>query len=162
MVCVQMLLFSHSVMSDSLQPHELKHARLPCPLPTPGAYSNSCLLSQWCHSTTSSSVTPFASCLLSFAASGAFPVSQLFTSGGQSIGASASTSVLPMNIQGWFLSCLQLLAAPWTAVHQVPLSFTISWSSLSLSLSLSIYIYIVYIHIYKSQWSYKHPPYLLY
>ena len=168
MVCVQMLLFSRSVMSDSLQPHELQHARLPCPLPTPRAYSNSCPLSQWCHSTNSSSVTPFSSCLQSFATSGSFPMSQLFTSGGQSIGASASTSILPMNIQGWFLSRLQLLAAPWTAVHQVSLSFTISWSLLSLSLSLSlyiyiyVYIYIVYTHIYKSQWSYKCPPYLLY
>ena len=102
MVCVQMLLFSHSVMSDSLQPHELKHARLPCPLPTPGAYSNSCPLSRWSHPTISSSVIPF-SCLQSFPESGSFPVSQFFTSGGQSIGASALASVLPMNIQVWFL-----------------------------------------------------------
>ena len=94
--------FSHSVMSDSLQPHGLQHSRLPCPSPTPGAYSNSCPLSWWCHSTTSSSVFPFSSCLQSFPASGSFPLSQFFTSGGQSIGVSASVSVLPKNIQDWF------------------------------------------------------------
>ena len=90
--------FTHSVVSNSLQPHELQHARPPCPSPTPGAYSNSCSLSQQCHPTTSSSVIPF-SCLQSFPASGSFPVHQFFTSGGQSIGVSASASVLPMNIQ---------------------------------------------------------------
>ena len=90
--------FSHSVASDSLQPHELQHARLPSP--TPGAWSNSCPLSQWCHPTVSTSVVPFSSCLQSFPASGSFPMSQFFTSGGQTIGAPAS--VLPMNIQDWF------------------------------------------------------------
>ena len=93
--------FSCSVTSNSLQPHGLQHARLPCPSPTPRACSNSCPWSQWCHPTISSSVIPF-SCLQSFPASGSFLVSQLFTSGGQSIGASASTSVLPVNIQDWF------------------------------------------------------------
>ena len=88
-------------MSDSLWPHGLQHARLPCPSPTPRACSNSCPLSQWCHPTISSSVVPFSSCLQSFPASGSFPMSQLFSSGGQSIGASAA-SVLPMNIQAWF------------------------------------------------------------
>ena len=92
---------SCSVMSDSLQPHGLQHARLPCLTPTPGAYSNSCPLSQWCHPTISSSVIPF-SCLQSFPASGSFLVSQFFASGGQSTGVSASASVLPMNIQDWF------------------------------------------------------------
>ena len=92
--------FSCSVMSDSLQPHGLQHTRLPCPSPTPGAYSNSCPLSWWCHTTISFSVISFSSCLQSFPASGSFPVSHFFTSGGQSIGASAS--VLPMNIQDWF------------------------------------------------------------
>ena len=92
----------HSVMSDSLRPHGLQHARLPCPSPTPGAYSKSCPLSRWCHLTISTSVTPFSSCLQSFPASGSFPTSQFFTSGGQSIGVSALTSVLPMNIQDWF------------------------------------------------------------
>ena len=101
-VALLLMLFSHSVVSDSLQPHGLQHARLPCPSPSPRACSNSCLLSQWCHPTISSSVVPCSSCLQSFPASGSFPVSHLFTSGGQSIGVSASTSVLPMNIQDWF------------------------------------------------------------
>ena len=93
--------FSCSVVSDSLQPHGPQHARPACPSPTPGAYSTSCPLSWWCHPTISSSVIPFSSCLQSFPASGSFPMSQLFTSGGQSIGVSASTSVLPMNTQVW-------------------------------------------------------------
>ena len=96
-----MLLFSCSVVSNSLQPHGLQHARPPCPLPTPRVYSDSCPLSRWCHSTISSFVVPFSSCLQSFLASGYFQMSQLFTSDGQSIGVSASTSVLPMNTQGW-------------------------------------------------------------
>ena len=94
------LLFSCSVVSNSLWPHGLQHARLPCPSPTPGVCSNSCPLSQWCHPTISSSVIPLSSYPQSFPASGSFPMSWLFASGGQSIGASAS--VLPMNIQGWF------------------------------------------------------------
>ena len=94
--------FSRSAVSDSLRPHALQHARLPCPSPTPRAHSNSCPSSQWCHPTISSSVTPFSSCLQSFPASGSFPMSQFFTSGGQDIEVSASTSVLPMNIQDWF------------------------------------------------------------
>ena len=93
--------FSHSVMSDSLQSHGPQHARLPCPSPTPGVYSNSCPLSQWCHPTIPSSVIPFSSCLQSFPTSESFLMSQLFASGGQSIGVSASTSVLPMNTQDW-------------------------------------------------------------
>ena len=96
------LQFSCSVVSDSLRLHGLQHARSPCPSPTPGIYSNSCLLSWWCHPKISSSFVPFSSCLQSFPASGSFQMSQLFTSGGQSIGASASVSVLPMNIQDWF------------------------------------------------------------
>ena len=91
--------FSHSVMSDSLRPHELQHARPPCPSPTPGVDPNSCPLSQWCQPTISSSVVPFSSCLQSFPASGSFQVSQFFTSGGQSIGVSASASVF---LQDWF------------------------------------------------------------
>ena len=93
--------FNHSVVSDSLWPHGLQSARLPCSSSAPRTCSNSCPLSQWCHSTISSSVIPFSSCLQSFPASGSFPVSQFFTSGGQSIGVSASTSVLPMNTQDW-------------------------------------------------------------
>ena len=89
-------------MSDSLWSHGLQHARVPCPSPTPGAHSNSCPSSRWCHPTISSSVVPFSSCFQSFSASGSFPISQLFTSDGQSIGVSASASVLPMNIQVWF------------------------------------------------------------
>ena len=93
--------FSHSVVSDSLQHHGLQHARLPCPSPTPGAYSNSCPSHQWCHPTISSSVIPFSSCRQSLPASGCFPMSQLFAWGGQRIGVSASASVLPMNTQDW-------------------------------------------------------------
>ena len=94
--------FSCSVVSDSLQPRELQHPGPPCPSPAPGVYPNSCLLSRWCHPTISSSVIPFSSCSQSFPASGSFPVSQLFTSDGQSIGVSASASVLSINIQDWF------------------------------------------------------------
>ena len=94
--------FSCSVVSDSLQLHGLQHARLPCPSPTPGAYSNSYPSSWWCHPTISSSVAPFSSCLQSFPASGSFQMSQFFASGGHTIGASGSASVLPMNIQDWF------------------------------------------------------------
>ena len=94
--------FSHSVMFESLWPHELQHSRLPCPSPTPRAYSNSCPLSWWCHPTISSSVISFSSCLQSFPASGSLQMSQFFASGGQSIGVSASASVLPINIQDWF------------------------------------------------------------
>ena len=93
--------FSCSVVSDSLWTHGLQHARPPCPSPTPRVYSNSCPLSQWCHTTISSSVIPFSSSLQSFPASGSFPVSQFFASGGQSIG--ISLSVLPMNSQDWFI-----------------------------------------------------------
>ena len=98
--------FSRSVMSDSLRPHELQHARPPCPSPAPRIYSNSCPLSQWCHTAISSSVVPFSSCPQSLPASGSFPVIQLFEWGGQSIGVSASASVLPMITQdssplGW-------------------------------------------------------------
>ena len=91
--------FSLSVVSDSLQPHGLQLARLPCPSPTPGGYSNSCPLHRWCHPTISSSIVPFSFCLQSFPASGSFPMSWFFASGGQSIGVLASASVLPMNIQ---------------------------------------------------------------
>ena len=94
--------FSGSVMSDSLRPHGLQHDRPPCPSQTPRVYSNSCPIGQWCYPTISSSVILFSSCLQSFPALGCFQMSQFFTSGGQSIGVSASASVLPMNIQDWF------------------------------------------------------------
>ena len=98
--------FSHSVVSDSLRPHGLQHARPPCPSPITGVHPNPCPLSRWCHPTISSSVVPFSSCPQSFPAPGSFPVNQLFTSGGWSIRVSASISVLPMNTQdssplGW-------------------------------------------------------------
>ena len=93
--------FSRSVMSDSLQPHESQHTRPPCLSPTPGVYSNSCPSSRWCHPAISSSVIPFSSCPQSLLASGSFPISQVFSRGSQSIGVSASTSVLPKNTQDW-------------------------------------------------------------
>ena len=114
----QLVQFSHSVVSDSLWPHEPQHARPPCPSPTPGAHPKPCPLNQWCHPTISSSVVPFTFCPQSFPASGSFPMSQLLTSGGQSIGVSASTSVLPMNTQDWWISFgmdwLDLLAVQGT------------------------------------------------
>ena len=93
--------FSCSVVSDTLQPHEPQHARPHCPSPTPGVHPNPCPMSWWCHPTISSSVIPFSSCPQSFPASGSFPMSRLFAWGGQSIGVSALTSVLPMNTQDW-------------------------------------------------------------
>ena len=96
-----LFLFSCSVMSSCLWLHGLQHPRLPCPLPTPGVCSNSCPLTRWCHPTISSSVVLFSSCPQSFAASGSFSMSWLFTLGGQSIGASAAASVLPVDVQGW-------------------------------------------------------------
>ena len=104
-------------MSDSLRPHGLQHAKPPCPSPTP-VYSNSRPLSQWCHPTISSSVVPFSSHPQSFPASGSFPMSQFFTSGGQSIGVSASSSVLPINIQDWF----PLAWAGWISLQSKRLS----------------------------------------
>ena len=108
--------FSRSVVSNSLWPHGPQDTRLHCPSPTPRAYSNSCPSSWWCHPTVSSSVVPF-SCLQSFPASGFFPMSQFFASGGQSIGASTSASVLPLNVQDWFplrMDWLDLLAIQGT------------------------------------------------
>ena len=101
-IWISLVQFSHSVMSNTLWPLGLQHARPLCPSPIPRAYSNSCPPSWWCHPAISSSVIPFSSCLQSFPASGSFPVSQFFASSGQSIGISASSSVLPMNIQDWF------------------------------------------------------------
>ena len=103
-ITVLLIVFSHfsrSVVSNSLWLHEMQHARPPCPSPTPRAHPNRCPLSQWCHPTILSSVVPFSSCPQSFPAAGSFQMSQLFAWGGQIIGISASTSVLPMNIQDW-------------------------------------------------------------
>ena len=141
---VVVVVFSRSVMPNSLWSHGLQHARLSFPSPSPGACSNSCPLSQWCHPTISSSVIPFSSCLQSSPASKLFPMSWLFTLGRQSIGVSASVSVLPMNIQGWFplgltnviwrrqwttlqYSCLENPmdgGAWWATVHRVTKSWT--------------------------------------
>ena len=115
--------FSHSVVSNSLWPHGLQHARPPCPSPTPRVYSNS---SQWCHPTISSCVIPFSYRLQSFPASGSFQMSQLFTTGGQSIGVSASTSVLPINIQDWF----PLGWTEWISLKSKELSTVFSKSTL--------------------------------
>ena len=122
--------FSHSVMSDSLWPHGLQHARPPCPSPTPRVYSNSCLLSRWCHPTILSFVVPFFSRLQSFPASGSFPVSQFFASGGQNIGVSALASVLPMNIQDWFpLGWTNWISLQSNGLFKIKKK--ISWSSTS-------------------------------
>ena len=110
--------FSHSVMSDSLQPHEPHHTRPPCPLPTPRVHTNPCPLSQWCHPTISSSVIPFSACSQSFPASVSFSMSQLFASGGQCIRVSASTSLLPMNTQDWS----PLKWTGWTSLQSKGLS----------------------------------------
>ena len=118
--------FSRSVMSDSLRPHELQHTRPPYLSPTPRVYSNPCPLSQWCHPTISSSVIPFSSCLQSFPGSGPFPMSQFFASGGQSIGASASTSVLPMNTQ----DCSPLGWTGWISLQSKGLSRVFSKASI--------------------------------
>ena len=107
--------FSHSVVSDSLQPHKPQHTRPPCPSPTPRAYSNSCPSSWWCHPTTSSSVVPFSSCLQPFSASGSFPMSQFFASVAKVL---VSASVLPMNTQDWF----PLGWTGWTSLQSKGLS----------------------------------------
>ena len=122
--------FSCSVVSDSLWPHGLQHARPPCWSPTPGACANSCPLSRWCHPKVSSSVVPFSSGLQSFPASGSFPMSQFFASGGQSIGASASASVLPMNIQDWF----PLVWTDWISLQSKGLSRVFSNTTIHLIL----------------------------
>ena len=121
--------FSCSVMSDSLRPYGLQNTRLPCPSPTPEACSNSCASSQWCHPTMSSSVIPFSSCLQSFPPSGSFPMSQFFASGGQSIGVSASVSVLPMNIQDQFpLGLTTLIGREWIHVYVWLSPFASTWN----------------------------------
>ena len=130
--------FSRSVVSDSLQPHESQHARPPCPSPTLGVYSNSCPSSRWCHPAILSSVVTSSSCPQSLPASGSFPMSQYFASGGQSIGVSASASVLPMNTQDWspsgwtgWISCsFTLKLGKWPSQVQ-------AWPSPGLNTSLT-------------------------
>ena len=128
--CHKYLLFSCSVMSHALRPQGLWHARLPCPSLSPRVCSNSSPLSQWCHPAISSSMTPFSSCPQSFPASGSFPMSELFTSGGQSIVASASTSALPRNIQGWFPLWLTGLISLLSKGHKYYRTTMLGYSSL--------------------------------
>ena len=131
--------FIHSVVSNTLWPHGLQHARLPCPSSAPRAYSNSCPSSRWCHPTISSSGITFSSCLQCFPASVSFPVSQFFTSGGQSIGVSASASVLPMNIQDWFpLGWIGWISLSSKGLSRVFFNTTVFlWCSASLIVQLS-------------------------
>ena len=125
-------------MSDSLRPHEFQHARLPCPLPTPGFRSNSCPLSRWCHPAISSSVIPFSSCPQSQPASESFPLTQLFAWGSQSIGVSASASVLPVNIQGWFpLGLTVLILQSKSLLQHHRLKASIIWHSAFFMVQLS-------------------------
>ena len=124
--------FSHSVVSDSLQTHELQHTRPPCLSPTPGIHPNPCPLSRWCHPAISSSVIPFSSCPQSFPASGSFQMSQLSTSGGQSIGVSASTSVPPMNTQNWS----PLGWTGWISLLSKGLSFTLTLMQITYKINL--------------------------
>ena len=125
-------------MSNYLPLYGLQHARHPCPSPTPRACSNSCPLSQWCHPTVSSSVVPFSSCLQSFPASGSFPMSWLFASGGQSVGVSVSTSVLPMNIQDWFPLGL-LVCSPYSPTDSQEFSPTPQFKTINSSAFSCLY-----------------------
>ena len=121
-------------MSDSLQPHGMQHARSPCPSPIPRVYSDPCPLNQWCHPAISPSVIPFSSCLQSLPASGSFPMSQLFAWGGQSIGVSASASVLPMNTQDWSLEWTRWIScSPRDSQESSPTPLFKSINSLVLS-----------------------------
>ena len=138
--------FSRSVVSDFLWPHGLQHIRLPCPSPTPGVCSNSRPLSQWCHPTISSSVAPFSSHLQPFPASGSFLMSQFFASGGQSIGVSASTSVLPMNIQDWFPSG----CTGWISLQSKELSRVFSNTTKASILSHSVFFIVQLSHLYMT------------
>ena len=129
--------FSHSVMSNSLRPHESQHARPPCPIPTPGVHSNSCSSSQWCHPAISSSDVPFSSCPQSLPASESFPMSQLFAWGGQSIGVSVLASFLPKNTQGW--SPLEWTG--WISLQSKGLSRVFSNTTVPKHLFLGLYIF---------------------
>ena len=135
-------------MSESLQPHGLQHTRLSCPSPTPGACSNSCPSSWWCPPTISSSVIPFFSCLQSFPALGSFPINQLFASGGQSIRALASSSILPINIQGWVpLGLTDLISLQFKGLLTV-LSSTTVWKYQFIGTQLSLWSKVLSVHDY--------------
>ena len=137
----QSVQFSSSVVSDSLRPHGLQHARLPCPSPTPRTYSNSCASSQWCHLTISSLASPFPS-IFNFSQHQSFPVSQFFKSDGQSIGVSASASVLPMYFHDWFpLGCtgwISMLSKRLSRVFSTPQFKSINSSALSFLYGLTL------------------------
>ena len=139
LLCATVQFSSVTQLCPTLWPHAWQHTRPPCPSPTPGVYPNSCPLSRWCHPTTSSSVVPFSSCRQSLPASESFPMSQLFASGGQSIGVSASTSVLPMNTQDWS----PLGWTGWISLHFKGLSRVFSNTTVQkhhfLSAQLSLY-----------------------
>ena len=144
---VQSIQLSRSVVFHSLQPHGLQYTRLPCPSPTPGAASNSHPLSWWCHPTISSSIIPFSSCLQYFPASGSFPMSQSFTSGGQSSGASAQASLLPINIKDWF----PLALTGWISLHSKGLSRVFSNTTVQEYQFFGTYLYLwssSHIHIW--------------
>ena len=140
--------FSHSIVSDSLWPHESQHARPPCPSPTPGVHSNSCPSSQWCHPAISSSVVSFFSCPQSLPASESFPMSQLLAWSGQSIGVSASTSVLPMNTQDWS----PLVWTGWISLQSKGLSRVFSNTTVHLSKNpvkeITVYLWLVLVTVY--------------
>ena len=139
-LCISSVQFSHSVVSDSLWPHESQHARPPCPSPTPRFYSNSCPSSRWCHPAISPSVAPFSFCPQSLSASGSFPMSQLFAWSGQSIGVSASASALPMNIQDWSpLGWTGWIIVPWKTHFWFPINVTLDLADSRTSIS---YIYL--------------------
>jgi len=143
-----MLLFSHSVMSNSLWPHGLQHTRLPCPSPSPGVCSNSCLSSRWCYPTISFSIVLFSSWLQSFPASGSFLMNRLFTSGSQSIGPSVSALVLPINIQSWF----PLGLTGWISLQSKTLKSLLQYHSSKASvLCCSDFFFIVQLsHLYMT------------
>ena len=136
-------------MSDSLWPHGLRHSRFSCPSPTPRACSNSCLLSRWCHPTISSAAVPFSSYLQSFPASGSFPMSQFFASDGQTTGASASASVLPMNIQDWF----PLGLTGWISLQSKRLSRVLQHHSWKASILWHSAFFMVYYEMTKNLFS---------
>ena len=134
-------------MSDSLRPHELQHTRPPYPSPSAGVHPNPCPLSRWYHPTISSSVAPFSSYLQSFPASGSFPMSQFFATGGQSIGASASASVLPVNIQDWF----PLGWTGWISLQSKGLSRVFQYHSSNASiLRCSAFFIVQLLHLYMT------------
>ena len=155
-ICFQVFSSVQSlVVFDSLWPHESQHARPSFPLPTPRVHPNSCPLSQWCHPAISSSVIPFSFCLQSFPESRSFPMSQFFTSDGQSIGASASASVLPMNIQDWFL-------LEWTCLISLHSFYGEVWSEFFVSLYVrnyvtfvSFWIFFIFTNIYILEYSWE-------